>query len=256
MALRVDLNSDLGEAFGAWSMGDDAAMLAIVSSANIACGFHAGDPMVMTRTIRAAQTAGVGIGAHPGYPDLQGFGRRAMSLSAAEIEALLAYQIGALKGIAAACGASVDHVKPHGALSNLAAVEREAALAVARGIRAVDANLILLAPAGSAMVTAGRELGLTVVEEVFADRNYDDDGNLLPRSHPKAMVHDPEEAVANVLRMVGQGMLRSVNGRSIACRAQSVCVHGDDSGAVLLARRLRDGLTAARLEIVPLAALA
>ncbi|CUW37180.1 putative lactam utilization protein, UPF0271 family [Magnetospirillum sp. XM-1] len=256
MALRVDLNSDLGEAFGPWSMGDDAAMLAIVSSANIACGFHAGDPMVMTRTIRAAKAAGVGIGAHPGYADLQGFGRRAMTLSAAEIEALLAYQIGALKGVAAACGATVGHAKPHGALSNLAAVDGEAAMAVARGILAVDAGLILLAPAGSAMVAAGRQVGLRVAEEVFADRNYDDDGNLLPRSHPRAMVHDPEEAAANVLRMVTQGILRSVNGRIIACGAQSVCVHGDDAGAVALALRLRQGLTAAGIEIVPLAALA
>ncbi|ARJ64709.1 hypothetical protein WV31_02995 [Magnetospirillum sp. ME-1] len=256
MVLRVDLNSDLGEAFGAWSMGDDGAMLDIVSSANIACGFHAGDPMVMTRTIRAARAAGVGIGAHPGYADLQGFGRRAMALSVAEIEALLAYQIGALKGIASTCGASVGHVKPHGALSNLAAVDSEAALAVARGIRAVDAGLILLAPAGSAMAAAGRNLGLIVVEEVFADRNYGEDGNLLPRSHPQAMVHDPEEATANVLRMVTQGVLRSVNGRDIACRAQSVCVHGDDAGAVALARRLRDGLTVAGIGIAPLATLA
>jgi UPF0271 protein len=253
MTLRIDLNADLGEAFGPWPMGDDLAMLAVVSSANIACGFHAGDPMVMTRTVRAARAAGVGIGAHPGYPDLQGFGRRPMALSAAEIEALLAYQIGALKGIAAACGAAVGHVKPHGALSNLAAADRETALAVARGVKAADAGLILLAPAGSAMAAAGQELGLAVAEEVFADRNYGDDGNLVPRSHPRAMVHDPDEAAANVLRMVRDGKLRALSGREIACHARSVCVHGDDPGAVALARRVREALAGAGIAVAPLA---
>lgn len=250
---RIDLNADLGEAFGPWPMGDDQAMLAVVSSANIACGFHAGDPMVMTRTVRAARAAGVGIGAHPGYPDLQGFGRRPMALSGAEIEALLAYQIGALKGIAAACGATVGHVKPHGALSNLAAADREAALAVARGVKAADAGLILLAPAGSAMAAAGLELGLAVAEEVFADRNYGDDGNLVPRSHPRAMVHDPDEAAVNVLRMVRDGKLRALSGREIPCRARSVCVHGDDPGAVALARRVREALAGAGIAVAPLA---
>lgn len=176
-----------------------------------------------------------------------------MVLSAAEIEAMLAYQIGALKGIAAACGARVGHVKPHGALSNLAVVDREAALAVARGVRAADAGLILLAPAGSAMAAAGLELGLAVAEEVFADRNYDDHGNLVPRSHPQAMVHDADEAAANVLRMVRDGRLRSLSGREIPCRARSVCVHGDTPGAVALARRLRDVLTGAGIAVAPLA---
>lgn len=251
MVLRVDLNSDLGEA-----MGDDEAMLGIVSSANIACGFHAGDAMVMSRTVQAARTRGVGIGAHPGYADREGFGRRPMSLSAAGIEAILAYQIGALQGIARACGATVRHVKPHGALSNLAAIDREAALAVARAIRAADAGLIFLAPSGSAMVAAGHEVGLAVVEEVFADRNYDHEGNLLPRSHPQAMIHDQQEAAANVLRMVTQRTLRSLDGKDIACRAQSVCVHGDDPEAVTLARHLRDVLSGAGIAIVPLADLA
>lgn len=252
---RVDLNSDLGEAFGAWPMGDDGAMLALVSSANIACGFHAGDPLVMTRTVAAAHAAGVGIGAHPAYPDLQGFGRRPMTLAVAEIEALMEYQIGALKGIAAAQGARVVHVKPHGALSNRAAVDLETARAVARAIRASDSALIFLAPAGSAMVTAGHEMGLKVAEEVFADRNYDDAGNLVPRSQPNAMVHDPDEAARNVLSMVTRGVLRSVSGKEIACRAQSVCVHGDDPAAVALARRLRAALTEAGVAIVGLVEL-
>ncbi|KIL98456.1 Lactam utilization protein LamB [Paramagnetospirillum magnetotacticum MS-1] len=249
--LRVDLNSDLGEA-----MGDDEAMLGIVSSANIACGFHAGNAMVMTHTVQAALAKGVGIGAHPGYADLEGFGRRPMALSSAEIEAIMAYQIGALQGIAKAHNAMVRHVKPHGALSNLAAIDLEVALSVARAIHASDPGLIFLAPAGSAMVTAGHKLGLFVAEEVFADRNYDDHGNLVPRSHPQAMVHDPNQAAANVLRMVTQGLLRSVNGKDIPCRAQSVCVHGDDTNAVTLARHLRETLTAAGVDIVPLAGLA
>ena len=251
----INLNSDLGEAFGAWPMGDDPAMLDIVASANIACGFHAGDPLVMTRTVRAAQAKGVGIGAHPSYPDLQGFGRRPMALSVAEIEAITTYQIGALIGIAAACGATVGHVKPHGALSNLAAVDAEVALAVARAIKAVDAGLIFLAPTGSAMVAAGQSLGLAVAEEVFADRNYDDDGNLVPRSHPRAMIGDAAEAAANVLRMVKAGTLRSINGKEITCRAQSVSVHGDDPDAVALARSLRRELAAAGVAVVPLAAM-
>ena len=255
MTLRINLNSDLGEAFGAWPMGDDAAMLDIVASANIACGFHAGDPMVMTRTVRAAMAKGVGLGAHPSYLDLQGFGRRPMTLAAAEIEAIMAYQIGALAGIAAACGGTVTHVKPHGALSNLAAVAPEAALAVARAILAVDRRLIFLAPAGSAMVAAGRSLGLAVAEEVFADRNYDDDGNLVPRSHPRAMVHDAAEAVANVRGMIRSGRLRSLSGREVACQVQSVCVHGDDPGAVALARALRDALVADGIAVAPLTAM-
>jgi len=253
--MRINLNSDLGEGFGAWPMGDDAAMLDIVGAANIACGFHAGDPTVMARTVRAALARGVGIGAHPSYPDLQGFGRRPMALSAAEIEAAVAYQIGALAGVAAACGGRVEHVKPHGALSNRAAVDAEAALAVARAIKGVDAGLIFLAPAGSAMVAAGRQLGLVVAEEVFADRNYDDAGNLLPRSHPRALVHDPAEAVANVLSMVRHGGLRSIGGAEVPCSAQSVCVHGDDPGAVVLARTLKEALLRAGIEIVPLAAM-
>ena len=252
---RINLNSDLGEAFGAWPMGDDAAMLDIVAAANIACGFHAGDPMVMTRTVKAALAKGVGIGAHPSYPDLQGFGRRPMTLSLAEIEAIMAYQIGALAGIAAANGGRVSHVKPHGALNNLAAVDAAVARAVARAIKAVDPALIFLAPTGSAMVKAGRAEGLAVAEEVFADRNYDDDGNLVPRSHPDAMIHDPAQAAANVLGMVRTGSLRAVSGKVITCKAHSVCVHGDDPGAVALARALKAALRDAGIEIVSLAAM-
>jgi UPF0271 protein len=252
MTLRINLNSDLGESFGAWSMGDDEAMLAVVASVNIACGFHAGDPLVMTRTVKAALQRGVEIGAHPSYPDLQGFGRRAMALSSAEIEAITAYQIGALAGIARAAGGQLSHVKPHGALNNLAAVDEAVALAIGRAIKGVDPALVFLAPSGSAMVAAGRQLGVPVIEEVFADRNYDDDGNLLTRSHPQAVIHDEKEVVARVLRMVREDSLVSVTGKKLPCRAQSVCVHGDTPGAVALASGLRQALDQAGVTVVGL----
>ena len=231
---KVNLNADLGE-----GCGDDAAMLDLVGSANIACGFHAGDAMAMTRTVKAALAKGVSLGAHPSYPDREGFGRRAMDLPLGEVEAITAYQIGALAAIATLHGGRLGHVKPHGALSNRAAVDLDLALAVARAIRGVDDRLIFLAPAGSAMVEAGRRLDLRVVQEVFADRNYGDDGNLMPRSHPQALIHDPEQAARHMLRMVKDGVIQSLSGKMIACDAQSICVHGDDPGAVALARHLR-----------------
>jgi UPF0271 protein len=252
MAYRINLNSDLGEAFGAWPMGDDPAMLEVVASANIACGFHAGDPSVMMRTVRTALAKGVSLGAHPSYPDLQGFGRRAMSMSLAEVEAMVAYQIGALAGIAAACGGRVTHVKPHGALNNQAAIDHDLARAVARAIKGVDGAMIFLAPAGSQMAKAGRELGLPTAEEVFADRNYDDDGNLVARSKPNAMIHDSAEAATNVLRMIKDGVIRSVSGKDVPCRVHSVCVHGDEPSAVAMARDLRATLERNDVTIVGL----
>ncbi|CAA7623354.1 putative lactam utilization protein, UPF0271 family [Candidatus Terasakiella magnetica] len=255
MSKSVNLNADLGEGFGLWPLGDDTAMLEVVNSANIACGFHAGDATVMTRTVRAALACGVAIGAHPSYPDLQGFGRRAMALTEAEIEAVVIYQIGALAGIAGAQGARVEHVKPHGALSNRAAVDAAAAAAIARAVKAVDAGLILLAPAGSAMVRAGLDLGLRVEEEVFADRAYADDGTLIPRSHPLAMIHRPDQAALHAVRMVGEGVIRTLSGKEIATTARSVCVHGDDPHAVDLARHVRTVLEAAHLTLAPLSQL-
>jgi UPF0271 protein len=252
MTYRINLNSDLGEAFGAWPMGDDPAMLEVVASANIACGFHAGDPSVMMRTVRTALAKGVSLGAHPSYPDLQGFGRRAMAMSLAEVEAMVAYQIGALAGIAAACGGRVTHVKPHGALNNQAAVDHDMALAVARAIKGVDGRLIFLAPAGSQMAKASRALGLPTAEEVFADRNYDDDGNLVARSKPNAMIHDSAEAATNVLRMIKDGVIRSVSGKDVPCQVHSVCVHGDEPSAVAMARDLRATLEANGVTIVGL----
>lgn len=250
--MKVNLNSDLGESYGAWTMGDDAAMLSVVTSANIACGFHAGDWTVMQNTVAEAVKNGVSIGAHPSYPDLQGFGRRPMTMSNKEVEALIAYQVGALMGVAATRGAKVTHVKPHGAINNKAAVDADLAAAIARGIAGVSKDLIFLAPAGSAMVEAAAKANLPVAQEVFADRNYDDEGNLVPRGQPKAMVHDNDEALGNVLRMVEQKAIISVNGKRIPCAVDSICVHGDSAGAVSMARHIRAGLEKAGVKIVTL----
>jgi len=255
MTLAINLNADLGEGFGAYAMGDDAAMLDIVASANIACGFHAGDPLVMRATVERAVARGVSLGAHPSYPDLQGFGRRPMRLSAAEVEAMVAYQIGALMGVAAGSGGRVTHVKAHGALYNAAATDAALALAIGRAIKGVDRELIYLALAGSEMARAGRTLGLAVVEEAFADRNYTDAGTLVPRDRPDAMVHDPEQAAGNVLRMVEEGVVLSVAGTRVPVTAQSVCVHGDEPSAVALATVLRRRLEERGVRILPLRAM-
>lgn len=252
---RVNLNADLGESFGAWRMGDDAAMLALVNSASVACGFHAGDPLVMRHTVRNAQAQGVSIGAHPGFPDLQGFGRRRMQLSAPELEAMLIYQIAALQGVARSEGASVTHLKPHGALNNMACVDRELAETVVRAMRSLDRELVLLAPARSELVTAGRSAGVRVVEEVFADRAYMDDGSLVPRSHPQAMVHGADACLAHVRRILDEGRITSINGKRLRVAARSICVHGDGPDALGAARAIRDGLTAAGYELVTIPAL-
>ena len=253
---KINLNADLGEGFGPWRMGDDAAMLDIVSSANIACGGHAGDPDVMRRTVRLAQERGVSIGAHPSYPDLQGFGRRAMVLSAAELESQVAFQIGALAGIAALETARITHVKPHGALNNLACVDRTVADTICRAMRAIDDSLILLAPAASQLVLAGRAAGLAVVEEIFADRAYLPDGQLVPRSRADAMIHGPAACLAHVLAMLDAGALIGVDGTRIATPIGSICVHGDNPGAVGVARHLREQLAARGHQIVSLPEMA
>ncbi|HJV25234.1 MAG TPA: 5-oxoprolinase subunit PxpA [Aromatoleum sp.] len=250
MAERINLNADLGESFGAWRMGDDAAMLEIVKSANVACGFHAGDPLVMQQTVATAKRCGVSLGAHPAFPDLQGFGRRRMDLPPAELEAMLIYQIGALAGIARAEGMTVTHVKPHGALNNMACADAKLAATVARAIRRLDPELILLAPAPSQLAIAGREAGLKVVEEIFADRAYLDDGNLVPRSQPGAMIHGADACLRHVLDILDAGALISINGKRLPVTAQSICVHGDDAEAVATARALRDGLQQAGYELV------
>ena len=238
----LNLNADLGESFGPWDMGSDDAMLGIVNSANVACGYHAGDPLVMLRTVARARENAVSVGAHPGFPDLQGFGRRRMDIPADELEAMLIYQIGALDACARAQGMRVTHIKPHGALSNIACADRKVADAVARAVKRLDPTLILLAPAASQMILAGREQGLPIVEEVFADRAYLDDGNLVPRSQPGAMIHGAEASLAHVMRMVEEQALVSITGKRIPVNPQSICVHGDNAEAVATAKALRDGL--------------
>ena len=253
---RINLNADLGESFGAWSMGRDGDMLQLVDSANIACGFHAGDPLVMRRTVATARRHGVSIGAHPSFPDLQGFGRRRIDMAPDEVEAMVVYQIGALQGIAAAEGHRVTHVKPHGALNNLACEDIELARCLARAVRAAGPELILLAPARSALVRAGCEAGLAVIEEVFADRQYTDDGHLVPRSHPQAMVHGAEASVRHVMAMLDGAALVSIHGKRLPCAVGSICVHGDNAEAVATARALRAALHAAGYQLAGLPALA
>ena len=250
MNRRLNLNADLGESFGPWEMGSDAEMLGIVGSANVACGYHAGDPLVMTSTAALALKHGVSVGAHPGYPDLQGFGRRRMDIPLPELEAMLIYQIGALEACVRTQGVRVTHVKPHGALSNLACAERKIAEAIARAVHRLDPTLILLAPAASQLIHAGRDQGLPVVEEIFADRAYLDDGNLVPRSQPGAMIHGAEASLAHVMRMVEEQALISINGKRIPVKPQSICVHGDGADAVATARAIRTGLQAAGFDMV------
>jgi UPF0271 protein len=254
--MQVNLNADLGEGFGPWTMGDDAAMLDIVASANIACGGHAGDPDVMRRTLRLARERGVSIGAHPSYPDLQGFGRRAMALSAAELENQVAAQVGALSAIAALEAAHVTHVKPHGALNNLACIDRKVADTICKAVHAVDPALILLAPAASQLVVAGRAAGLAVVEEIFADRAYLPAGQLVPRSRPDAMIHGADACLAHVLAMLDAGALIAVDGTRIATPIGSICVHGDSPDAVAVARHLREQLAARGHQVLPLPEIA
>lgn len=252
--VSVDLNSDLGESFGAWNMGDDGAMLDIVTSANVACGFHAGDPDTMRATCEAAKARGVAIGAHPGFHDLQGFGRRQiLGLTAREIEALIAYQIGALKGIATAAGHRVTHVKAHGALSNMAMTDRTIAEALARAIKAVDPSLVFVVIPLTQLEAAGEAANLPLAREIYADRAYEDDGTLMSRKKPGAVLHDPAEVAARVVRMVRERAIVGAGGKKMALGIDTVCIHGDSPGAVAMARAVRAELTAAGVTIAPFA---
>ena len=235
----VDLNSDLGEGFGRWSLGDDEAMLAIVSSANVACGFHAGDPASIRRTVRLAVERGVAIGAHVGYRDLAGFGRRAMDVPSEDLRADVIYQIGALQGLAAAEGGRVTYVKPHGALYTTAAVDERVAADVAAAVAAVDPSLVLLGLPGTRSLEAAEAAGLRTVAEAFADRAYTAVGTLVPRREPGAVLDDPDLVARRMLRLVTEGVVEAVDGTPVAVRADSVCVHGDSPGAVEMARRIR-----------------
>ncbi|MBZ4654170.1 MAG: hypothetical protein JG781_1509 [Peptococcaceae bacterium] len=250
--MRVDLNSDLGESFGAYTLGMDEAVLGVITSANIACGMHAGDPQVIAATVKMAAQKGVGIGAHPGYPDLQGFGRRNMALSPAEVKDYVIYQIGALEAFARAAGQKLQHVKPHGAMYNMAAKDYGLALAIAEGVKSVNPELILLALANSEMVKAAQDVGLRVAQEVFADRAYNADGTLVARGTPGAMIHDKRVAIPRVVRMVTEGKVTAINGEDIAISADSICVHGDNPEAIHFVREIREALQAAGVSIEPL----
>lgn len=247
--MQIDLNSDLGESFGAWRMGDDAAMLTLVSSANVACGFHAGDPAGLLRTLHAAASRGVAIGAHVAYPDLVGFGRRNMDIASEDLCAAVIYQIGALKGLAAAAGTTVRYVKPHGALYNTIAHNERQAHDVIAAIQAIDASLPLVVLAGSPLAEWARASGLRTVAEAFADRCYCSDGTLMPRGQSGAVLHDAQEVAQRMLQLVRSGTVLADDGREVRIAADSICVHGDSPGAVEMARQVRAVLEGAGVQV-------
>ena len=249
---RIDLNCDMGEGFGAYHMGDDLAILDYVTSANIACGFHAGDPATMHQTVEAALAKGVAVGAHPGLPDLQGFGRRTMALTPREAYDIVVYQVGALAGFTQALGGRLSHVKAHGALYNMAAKDFSLSEAIARAVHDIDRDLVLFGLAGSETIRAAQSVGLRAAGEVFADRTYQDDGSLTPRGRPNAMIEDLDAAVAQVKRMVNEGVVRSTCGNDVRVQADTLCIHGDQPGALAFVQRIRaelerDGIAVAAL---------
>lgn len=248
-ARGIDLNCDMGESYGPWVMGDDLNVLPHVTSANIACGFHGGDPAIARKTVAAALAQGVALGAHPGLNDLPGFGRRNIPITPQEAYDITVYQVGALAGVAASQGARLHHVKAHGALYNMAAKSAPLAQAIARAVRDVDAGLVFYGLAGSELVRAADSLGLTTASEVFADRSYQADGSLTPRGQPGAMIETLEQSIAQVLRMVTEGKVRTADGQDVAVRADTLCIHGDQPGAVTFARGIRAALTDAGIEI-------
>jgi len=252
MMRTLDLNCDMGEAFGAWHMGEDAALLDHVTSANIACGFHAGDPGTIHRTVKMAIEKGVAVGAHPSLPDLQGFGRRAIAIAPAEAYDMVLYQIGAVAAFARSLGGRLSHVKAHGALYNMAARDGSLARAIAKAVKDFDPRLVLFGLAGSELVRAGHEAGLRVANEVFADRTYQPDGSLTPRSQQNSVIHDVESAIAQVKRMVGEGKVRSVQGTDVEVVADTLCIHGDEPTAVEFARRIRRALADSSIRVAPI----
>ena len=249
----IDLNADCGESFGPWHMGDDKAILGIVTSANIACGFHAGDPDTIAGTIAIATANGVAIGAHPGFEDRAGFGRRIIPMAPAAITRMVAYQVGALAAMAALGGGRVTYVKAHGALSNLASADAPAADAIAAALKGVDPALVLLAIAGTELERAARDAGLPVACEIYADRAYEPNGQLVSRAKPNAMVHDPDEAAARVVAMVEAGAVIAHDGTHLPTPIHSVCVHGDGPNAVATATAVRAALESAGIVVAPFA---
>ena len=250
--LTIDLNADLGESFGRYTLGMDGRILPVISSANIACGFHASDPVVMEKTVMLAKQAGVAVGAHPGYPDLMGFGRRNMAVSPAEARAYILYQLGALDAFLRPLGMKLRHVKPHGAFYNMAAVDYTLAKAVCEAVRDFDPGLILLGLSGSELIRAAEDTGLKACSEVFADRAYEEDGTLVSRNRPGAVITDEGEAIRRVIRMVTEGKVTAVTGKDVSIRADSVCVHGDGEKAVLFAESIRKALEENGIRVSPM----
>jgi len=252
MKLKVDLNCDLGESYGAFTVGNDAAIMPNITSANIACGFHAGDPTTMEKTIRLAKKFRVAVGAHPGFPDILGFGRREMKLTCEEAKNYIIYQVSALQGFAKIAGLNLQHVKPHGALYNMATKDEELAKAILEGVKALDRNLIVFAPPKSALAEIANKTRLRVAHEFFADRAYNSDGNLVSRDKPKAIIHDPKRAVERTITAISDGCVQALNGKTAELGSlQTICVHGDNPAAVKFAAALRKGLTKAGIDVKP-----
>lgn len=249
---KIDLNCDLGESFGNYTCGMDAQVIPYISSANVACGFHASDPLVMERTVRLAKQYRTAVGAHPGYPDLAGFGRRNMSVSPAEAKAMVIYQIGALQGFCQAQGISLQHVKPHGAMYNMAGKDPALAHAICEGVYEVDPRLILLGLSGSELLKAAAETGLSAASEVFADRAYEEDGSLVNRRKPGAVITDEAAAIQQVLSMVKEGCVTAITGKTIPVTADSICLHGDNAAAVAFAQRISQALRENGVALAPL----
>jgi len=252
--MRIDINSDMGESFGAYSIGHDAGLMRAITSANVAAGFHAGDPSVLRDTIRLAKVHGVAVGAHPGFPDLVGFGRRELNVTPKEAEDFVLYQIAAVAGVARAEGVTVQHVKPHGALFNMAVRNAELAAAIARAVAAFDKSLILFGLPGSEILAAGRAAGLRVAAEVFADRAYEADGSLASRRKPGSVIHDAEKVVARAVRMATERSVAAIDGTIVPLEADTICVHGDTPGSDDLAAKIRAGFEAAGVQVRPVGA--
>ncbi|WP_163468677.1 LamB/YcsF family protein [Fusobacterium sp. IOR10] len=247
--MKIDLNSDLGESFGVYKIGMDQEVLKYISSANVACGWHAGDSMVMEKTVALAKKNGVAVGAHPGYPDLVGFGRRTLNVTPEEVKTYVKYQVGALLAFTKGAGVRMQHVKPHGAMYNMAAKDYKLALAIAQGIKEVDENLVLMGLANSEMIRAAKDVGLKVANEVFADRAYNDDGSLVARSLPGAVIHDKDVAIKRVIRMVKEGKVESITGKDVDITVESICIHGDNPEALEFAKNIKEALINEGIEI-------
>ena len=247
--MRIDINSDMGESFGAYTIGHDDGLMNAITSANVAAGFHAGDPSVLRATVRLAKARGVAVGAHPGFPDLVGFGRRELNVTPAEAEDMVLYQVAAVAGVAASEGVKLQHVKPHGALFNMAVKNVELAEAIARGVAAFDSSLILFGLPGSEILNAGRKAGLRVAAEVFADRAYEPDGTLASRRKPGSVIHDPAAVVARAVKMVKEKHVVAIDGSVVPLQADTICVHGDTRGSDELAAKIRAGFEAAGVTV-------